>query len=450
MENDEKEEAVSISDSLKRIIRKSLIDSIGVMGRQPKSKLHEYLIQEEGNCAQADQVRHQAWSRPRNATSSTYQEQTLMGAPSSNAGTCSGAGFVDYQLQPGAALIASETINCRFGHICSMASGFNWVLFYEYNSNQVQVWRNRQPFAYIEYSKSMGIVNAIAMQDPRARIFFAHIDGLITVWESDIMRQDVYKHVATLSKPTLTNFLKNKFWLQHGTAPAVSCLCLSDDRNFIYSGLVDGTLQTWLIQSGKLVNTMCAHKGAVINALAMGSGTVFSGSSDGTIKVWKRELHCTKRKVKHSLKRLYFPKVAVNAVMYGIEGSSMGLLYAGSSDGLVRCWRKSDNYRPEVMRYHQRAVSCLALTSGRLVFSGSTDRTICVWQRDNKTVSHTIAMVLKGHSSPVRCLAVHEDWEFDSPVAGSRWVLYSSALDRTFKIWRVSEKPPELRRRFSY
>ncbi|KAJ3708827.1 hypothetical protein LUZ61_012532 [Rhynchospora tenuis] len=451
MENDKKGKADSISDSLKRIIRRSLRDSIGVMGRQTKSKLPDYLIQEEGNCAQADKVRVLASSRPRNATSSTYQERTLTGASTSNARTCADAGFIDYQLSRGATLIAPVTYNCRFRHISSMASSFNRVLFSEYNSNQVQEWRSGKPFACIEYSESMGIVNAIVMQDPQARIFCGHNDGLITVWESDITRQDVYKHVATLLKPTLTNLLKNKVLLQRGTpAPAVSCLCISDDRNFIYSGLVDGTLQTWLIQSGKLVNTMCAHKGAVINALAMGSGIVISGSNDGTIKVWEREPHCTKRKVRHSLKRLYFPKVAVNAVVYGIEGSSMGLLYAGSSDGLVRCWKKSDNYMPEVMRYHQGAVSCLALTSGQFVFSGSTDTTICVWQRDNKAVSHTIVIVLKGHLGPVRCLAVQEDWECVSRVAGDRWVLYSGALDRTLKIWRVSEQLPELCRSFSY
>jgi len=61
--------------------------------------------------------------------------------------------------------------------------------------------------------------------------------------------------------------------------------------------------------------------------------------------------------------------------------------------------------------------------SGNIVVSGSTDRTLRVWNADSGECIH----VLQGHTSTVRCLAMHGD----NVVSGSR--------DGTLRVWDVIE-----------
>ena len=80
---------------------------------------------------------------------------------------------------------------------------------------------------------------------------------------------------------------------------------------------------------------------------------------------------------------------------------------------------------------------CLA-AAGTLVFSGSADKTLCVWKREG--VIHTCVSVLTGHNGPLKCLAVEENRESgEKGEQDRRWVLYSGSLDKSVKIWSVSE-----------
>lgn len=347
------------------------------------------------------------------------------------AGTDEGASIGGHRFTPGFALI--DTIQQGTGYIRSMAANLDGVLFTGSDSKLVGEWHKGHQFA--SFKSSSGPIYAIVLQYPEAHIFCAHNGGMIRVWERNIISQGVFfKPIRTLTK--LRDLLKKPFFPR-----AVSCLCLSDDGNFIYSGSVDHTVNVWHIRRWEHVETIRNHKGA-INALAMGPQVVFSGSSDGTIKMWERELYGKKRdKVRHLL-RVEFTTtkdVMVNAVLFGMVGSSSGFLYAGSSDGDVRFWKDFQNLpdKPEVfMRFHKGAVNCLALCSGSFVFSGSADMTISVWRREDEGEFHTHVMVLRGHSGPVCCIQTQEDWEED--VTGpNQWVLYSGSLDRTLKVWRV-------------
>ncbi|KAK1588145.1 hypothetical protein Q3G72_020224 [Acer saccharum] len=96
-----------------------------------------------------------------------------------------------------------------------------------------------------------------------------------------------------------------------------------------------------------------------------------------------------------------------------------------------------------VLKGHKLAVLCLA-AAGNLVFSGSADKTICVWKRDGAI--HTCLPVLTGHTGPVKCLAVKEDRDRgrESTSRGQRWIVYSGSLDKSVKVWSVSEIAPDI------
>ncbi|KAH7575148.1 hypothetical protein JRO89_XS02G0054700 [Xanthoceras sorbifolium] len=90
------------------------------------------------------------------------------------------------------------------------------------------------------------------------------------------------------------------------------------------------------------------------------------------------------------------------------------------------------------------AVLCLA-AAGNLVFSGSADKNICVWRSEGNG-AHSCLAVLTGHTGPVKCLAVSQDHESDNQKDGDqRWIVYSGSLDKSVKVWRVSDQAPDMR-----
>lgn len=175
-----------------------------------------------------------------------------------------------------------------------------------------------------------------------------------------------------------------------------------------------------------------AHDDAV-NAVVTGfDDMVFSGSADGAVKVWRRDM--SGKRTKHSfLHTLLNQDSAVTSL---IVNPTRTMVYAGLSDGLVHFWERDKLLSSGmVFKCHKLAVLCLAV-AGSLVFSGSADTNICVWRREDDGENKCVH-VLSGHSGPVKCLAV--DMSRDDGIGERPWTtLYSGSLDRSVKIWRVS------------
>lgn len=125
---------------------------------------------------------------------------------------------------------------------------------------------------------------------------------------------------------------------------------------------------------------------------------------------------------------------AITALAINPQGS---VLYFGSSDGLVnhREWDRSLSHGG-VLRGHKLAILCLA-TAQSLLFSGSTDMSICVWKRSLNGEHHCIS-ILNSHTGPVKCLAVEKDQE--AMCNEQRCILYNGSLDKSVKMRRVSEQ----------
>lgn len=221
-------------------------------------------------------------------------------------------------------------------------------------------------------------------------------------------------------------------WIKHWDA--ISCLSMDHNHGLLYSASWDRTFKVWKADNSKCLESVKAHEDAVNSVVASVDGIVYTGSADGTVKVWQREF--SGKIMRHVLVHtLLNQECAVTALTVNKSGS---VVYCGSSDGVVNFWDKEKNLtHGGVLKGHKLAVLCLE-SAANLVFSGSADKTICVWRKEGSV--HTCLSVLTGHNGPVKCLAVEEDKE--STRNDQKWVLYSGSLDKSVKVWSVSEMAP--------
>ncbi|XP_065004055.1 protein JINGUBANG-like [Musa acuminata AAA Group] len=331
------------------------------------------------------------------------------------------------------------------GHIYSLAA-IGDLLYTGSDSKNIRVWKNQKDFA--GFKSSSGLVKAIVIAADR--LFTGHQDGRIRSWRVSPKDATVHKRIGTL--PRLKDVLRSSLnpsnyveirrnrsalWIRH--SDAISCLSLNEEQGLLYSGSWDKTFKAWRISDSKCLESVVAHDDAVNSVVAAFDGLVFTGSADGTVKMWRREKHG--KGTKHTLvETLLKQEFAVNSL---VVSPTAPIVYCGSSDGLVNFWE--GEHHPThggVLRGHKMAVLCLS-AAGSLLLSGSADKTICVWRREG--AAHTCLSVLSGHSSPVKCLAMETEAgseENGGSYAAARWIVYSGSLDKSVKVWRVSEQAP--------
>ncbi|OIT30623.1 PREDICTED: uncharacterized protein LOC109209737 [Nicotiana attenuata] len=326
------------------------------------------------------------------------------------------------------------------GHIYSLATK-NDLLYTGSDSKNIRVWKNLKEFA--AFKSNSGLVKAIIISGEK--IFTGHQDGKVRVWKIQAKNPGTYKRAGTLPsffdifkasiKPS--NYVEVKrnrtgLWIKH--VDAISCLSMDQTHGLLYSASWDRTFKVWNVDNSKCIESVKAHDDAVNSVVTSVEGIVYTGSADGTVKVWQREN--SGKNTKHVfVQTLLNQECAVTALAVNRTGS---IVYCGSSDGVVNFWeREKQLSHGGVLKGHKLAILCLA-AAGNLVLSGSADKTICVWRREKSV--HTLLSVLTGHNGPVKCLAVEEDKE--STGSDQKWVVYSGSLDKSVKVWSVSEKAP--------
>ncbi|RDX79309.1 Protein JINGUBANG, partial [Mucuna pruriens] len=337
------------------------------------------------------------------------------------------------------------------GHIYSLAVSGD-LLYTGSDSKNIRVWKDLKDFT--GFKSSSGLVKTIVISG--GKIFTGHQDGKIRVWKVSAKNPSKHKRVGSL--PTFREYVKSsmnpKNYVEvrrHRNAvkvkhfDAVSSLSLDEEEGLLYSGSWDKTLKAWRVEDSKCLESITAHEDAV-NAVVAFDGYVLTGSADGTVKVWRREIEEKGKKLSLVLERVLLK--LENAVTALAVNRLSAVVYCGSSDGLVNFWERDQKgglSHGGVLKGHKLAVLCLA-AAGNLVFSGSADKNVCVWKRDESGF-HTCHSVLTGHTGPVKCIAVEEDESQRQGQRGKgdqRWIVYTGSLDKSVKVWRVSERAPDL------
>ncbi|KAE8727920.1 wall-associated receptor kinase-like 14-like [Hibiscus syriacus] len=180
------------------------------------------------------------------------------------------------------------------GHIYSLAASDD-LLYTGSDSKNIRVWKNLKEFT--GFKSNSGLVKAIVISGQK--IYTGHQDGKIRVWKVSVKNPGVHKRAGTL--PSLKEILKSSIkpsnyievkpkrslWIKH--SDALSCLSLNEEQGLLYSASWYRTFKVWRTSDYKCLESVHAHDDAVNSVVSSSGDMVFTGSADGTIKVWKRE-----------------------------------------------------------------------------------------------------------------------------------------------------------------
>jgi WD40 repeat protein len=181
----------------------------------------------------------------------------------------------------------------------------------------------------------------------------------------------------------------------------------------LYSGSTDGTIKAWSTNDGVCVKTLEGHTEWVSSLALTPDGTLYSGSHDWSIKVWKDKEKRPKRANEgtDSETSPKAQKIEINTT----------LTVKGSRNGVFN-FRGIDQSCAITLEGHENHACSLSLALDSTLHSRSEEETNKVW----KITDRTCVKTLEGHADDVNAFAVGPDG-----------TLYSASDDRTIKVWNT-------------
>uniref|UniRef100_A0A0E0BYF1 Uncharacterized protein n=1 Tax=Oryza meridionalis TaxID=40149 RepID=A0A0E0BYF1_9ORYZ len=195
-----------------------------------------------------------------------------------------------------------------------------------------------------------------------------------------------------------------------GHTEAISGISLPVGSDKLYSGSADGSVRVWDCNSGKCVDTI--KMVGKIGCMITHGPWIFVGITK-SVEAWN-----TQTGMKSSL---HGPSGLVCSMTIKDE-----MLFAGTGDGHIMAWKipdkKGDSGPVAILSGHERQVISLGVSATRL-YSGSLDKTIKAW--DLKTLQ--CVQTLSEHKAAVTSVLCWDE------------KLLSCSLDKTVKIWAASK-----------
>ncbi|XP_059309702.1 protein JINGUBANG-like [Lycium ferocissimum] len=207
----------------------------------------------------------------------------------------------------------------------------------------------------------------------------------------------------------IDNDMPNRYYKCIATLPTLNdrCMKLFWTRNYV--------------QVRRHKKCTWVHHVDTVSALALSKdgSLLYSASWDRTFKVWRTS----------DFKCLESVWNAHDDAINSIVVSNNGHVYTGSADKKIKIWKKQERENKHTLMFtlekHKSAVNALALTeNGYVLYSGACDRSIIVWEKDSGSISMVVSGALRGHKKSILCLAVVSD------------LVCSGSADKTVRIWK--------------
>lgn len=205
----------------------------------------------------------------------------------------------------------------------------------------------------------------------------------------------------------------------------------SPDTNYLVSGAADGTVALWDVRRKKLRRTSMVEDGSIIACGFSPCGNYFiTGSTSGELTVWDCQMKCLLNvKTAHDL--------GVTCCEFSTQpikdGSRLqGFLVAScGQDNRIVFWILSNTgcelrMKYSLNRHTAPVLSCCFSSDGRILVSGSVDKSIIIWDAISGVPLHTLTQ----HKRYVTACAFARDLP----------LIATGSMDKTVNIWRFGVK----------
>ncbi|HLP91387.1 MAG TPA: hypothetical protein VK184_22740 [Nostocaceae cyanobacterium] len=163
-----------------------------------------------------------------------------------------------------------------------------------------------------------------------------------------------------------------------GHEDKVHCVVISPDGRILASGSQDKTIKLWLVDTGKNISSLELHKDAVLSLAFSPDGKILAsggGGNDKTIKL----CYLAEKKV-HTITGNSEWFGGITSLAFSPDGK---ILASGCTDKTIKLWQVNNRQEICTLIGHNDDVYSVAFSpDGKILASGSKDKTIKLWQID--------------------------------------------------------------------
>lgn len=302
------------------------------------------------------------------------------------------------------------------------------------HSANEEVWRYQSKRKWPDYTRLAGISWNLHFQSN----YNGSFTGSFSFYDSYILTTQ-NRRVRYFNLTDNTSVLK-----ETSHVGSINQLIIYAYPNFAIKYLTcasDGYLKVWDFVK---VNAECLHSQQIhtqaVLCMENLKNIIFTGSADCSIKIWKLHGHPNEPKIPFSLDlitELKGHQQAVTCLQIARE-YPYNLIFSGSRDHTIRVWemigqKKEDKKNCvlfQILKGHEGPITALKIHGrANCLISGSLDKTIRIWKR-KKCNTFKCVQVMKSHTDTITSLIVDQ---FES-------IFYSASLDGSIIGWRFSKE----------